>query len=613
MDIVGKMLAGRYEILEEVGKGGMAHVYKARCHFLNRFVAVKVLKEELKDDKEFVHRFNTEAQAAARISNPHVVSIFDVGFENGLYYIVMEYVEGITLKEYISKKRVLSWQEAAEFAAQICEGLDAAHKKSVIHRDIKPQNIILTKGNVLKITDFGIARASTQATTTAANSTIGTVHYLSPEQARGGYTNERTDIYSLGVVLYEMLTGRLPFNDNTPVAIAIKHIQEKPILPRILNTEIPATVEQIVMKAMNKEQSLRYASAEEFLRDLNAVIKNPDIQLGIASGIDDIEATRKHNPIKNEDIENYERNKRKNTSSDFDKYSNKADEETEERRLREINRKRAIREQKKKERKITIAAILAAILVIAGMGAVFSAMSGGGFFGIFSGSEKIEIPSVIDSKLEDAQKKYRAEGFSVIKQGEKTSDKAAGIILEQEPPAGAELAKRDDIVIRVVVSSGNASKKVGNYTDKKIDEAKKMVAEDGFKVNIVEKESSSEEKDTVISQEPAEGTEVSEGALITLYVSLGDEKKDDKKDEDKEDEDKTSEASNNNRPSSESSNESENNRPSNNESNNSESNNDNVGSENEGQTTPAGNTGTESTTTPDPAPSTSNAAPGISN
>ena len=185
------------------------------------------------------------------------MSIYDVGFENGLYYIVMEYVDGITLKEYIAEKHVLPWRQAAEFAAQICEGLSAAHKQNVIHRDIKPQNIIMTDKQVLKVTDFGIARATTQATTTTSTSTIGTVHYLSPEQARGGYTNERTDIYSLGVVLYEMLTGRLPFNDNTAVAIAIKHIQEKPVLPRILNSDIPKAMEDIVMKALNKEQSLR--------------------------------------------------------------------------------------------------------------------------------------------------------------------------------------------------------------------------------------------------------------------------------------------------------------------------------------------------------------------
>ncbi len=543
MDLIGKMIAGRYEILEEVGKGGMAHVYKARCHFLNRFVAIKVLKEELKDDKEFVHRFNTEAQAAARISNPHVVSIYDVGVENGLYYIVMEYIEGITLKEYIVEKHVLTWRQAAEFAAQICEGLEEAHKKSVIHRDIKPQNIIMTSDGILKVTDFGIARATSQATTTMANSTIGTVHYLSPEQARGGYTSESTDIYSLGVVLYEMLTGRLPFNDTSPVTIAIKHIQEKPVLPRILNNSIPKAMEYIVMKAMNKEQSQRYATAGDFLKDLRLVIKNPQVELeaklpDFVDDDEDIEVTRKRAAIDDKAIDDYKKTHKQ--EEQYDEYAKKIDEEMEENRLRRIDRNRAIREQKKKERRITIAAIAAAILVIAGMYLGFSKMANG----VFGSGEKVEIPSVVDMKLEEAQRKYKADGFSIIKQEERASDKEAGTILEQDRPAGDKVAKRDDIVIRVVVSKGNTTKAVGKYTEMKIDEARKLVIEDGFKINIVEKESSSEKKDMVISQEPSEGTEISEGGLVTLYVSKGDGSKDDEEDENNDD--NNNEDSNNN-------------------------------------------------------------------
>ncbi len=547
MNLIGKMIAGRYEILEEVGKGGMAHVYKARCHFLNRYVAIKVLKEELKDDKEFVHRFNTEAQAAARISNPHVVSIYDVGVEDGLYYIVMEYIEGITLKEYIVEKHVLTWRQAAEFAAQICEGLEEAHKKSVIHRDIKPQNIIMTSDGILKVTDFGIARATSQATTTMANSTIGTVHYLSPEQARGGYTSESTDIYSLGVVLYEMLTGRLPFNDTSAVTIAIKHIQEKPVLPRILNNSIPKAMEYIVMKAMNKEQSQRYATAGDFLKDLRLVIKNPQVELeaklpDFVDDDEDIEITRKRSAIDDKAIDDYKKTHKQ--EEQYDEYAKKIDEEMEENRLRRIDRNRAIREQKKKERRITIAAIAAAILVIAVMYLGFSAISGGGFSSIFGSGEKIEIPSVVDMKLEDAQRKYKADGFSIIKQEERASDKEAGTILEQDRPAGDKVAKRDDIVIRVVVSKGNTTKSVGKYTEMKIDEARKLVIEDGFKINIVEKESSSEKKDMVISQEPSEGTEISEGGLVTLYVSKGDGSKDNEEDENNDD--NNDEGSNNN-------------------------------------------------------------------
>ena len=528
MNLIGTMLAGRYEILEEIGKGGMAYVYKARCHFLNRLVAIKVLKEELRDDKEFVHRFNTEAQAAARISNPHVVSIYDVGFENGLYYIVMEYVDGITLKEYIAEKGVLPWRQAAEIAAQICEGLSAAHKKSVIHRDIKPQNIIMTEGGVLKVTDFGIARATTQATQSTSSSTIGTVHYLSPEQARGGYTNERTDIYSLGVVLYEMLTGRLPFNDNTAVAIAIKHIQEKPVLPRILNNEIPESMEYIVMKALNKEQNLRYASADAFLADLNKAIKNPNVVLGDAKqAADDLDRTVKRDAIDDRDIDNYERQRRRQ-NPEYGKYADRVDREVKENRQRNVDRLRAVKEQKKKERRITIAAVIAAIVVLAGLGVVFSMMTGGSALSVFTGGEKVKIPNVMDMLLTDAQKQYRQDGFSIVKKSEKASDKAAGTILEQNPPAGSEVTKKDDIVITVVVSSGANNIKVDNYTNLKIDEARKKIAESKLKVNEIEEESSTVAEGVVIRQEPSAGQEVSEGYLVTLYVSSGNKKDADK-------------------------------------------------------------------------------------
>ena len=346
MDLVGKTLADRYEILEEIGKGGMAHVYKAWCNLLNRFVAIKVLKEEFKDDKEFVRRFNVEAQAAAGISNPHVVSIYDVGYENGLYYIVMEYVEGITLKEYIAENGALDWREAAGYAAQICDGLEAAHKNKVIHRDIKPQNIIMTPDGVLKVTDFGIARASAaQTTMTMANTAIGTVHYLSPEQARGGYTDQRTDIYSLGVVLYEMLTGKLPFTDESPVTVAIKHVQEQPKPPRSIKPDIPPAMEQVTLRAMNKEQNGRYATAEEFLKDIEKVLRNPSCDISGKKqrvieqpSMDTTESTIKMDPIDDADIKKYEDSKadKKNNHIGYDE---KAEKEAEESRLAEESRR----------------------------------------------------------------------------------------------------------------------------------------------------------------------------------------------------------------------------------------------------------------------------------
>ena len=374
---------------------------------------------------------------------------------------------------------------------------------------------------MLKVTDFGIARATSQATTTTSNSTIGTVHYLSPEQARGGYTNERTDIYSLGVVLYEMLTGRLPFDDNTAIAIAIKHIQEKPVLPRILNSDIPESMQYIVMKALNKEQNLRYATADEFLADLKKVIKNPAVVLGeTEQAADDLDRTVKRSAIDDRDIDNYERQRRQE-NPEYGKYADRVDREVKENRQRNIDRMRAVKEQKKKERRITIAAVVAAIVVLAGLGVVFSMMTGGNPISVFTGGEKVKIPNVMDMMLTDAQKQYRQDGFSIVKKSEKTSDKAAGTILEQNPPAGSEVTKKDDIVITVVVSSGVNNIKVENYTNLKIDDARKKIAESKLKVNEIEEESATVAAGVVIRQEPSAGQEVSEGYLVTLYVSSG--------------------------------------------------------------------------------------------
>ncbi len=527
MDLVGKVLADRYEIREEIGKGGMARVYRAWCHLLNRYVAIKVLKEEYKDDKEFVHRFNVEAQAAAGISNPHVVSIYDVGIENGLYYIVMEYIEGITLKEYIAEKGCLPWRMAAKFAAQICEGLAAAHKANVVHRDIKPQNIIMTPEGILKVTDFGIARASGQTTTTMGGSAIGTVHYLSPEQARGGYTDQRTDVYSLGIVLYEMLTGKLPFTDESPVAVAIKHIQESPTPLREINPDIPVSVEMVTLRAMAKEQSKRYASAEEFLRDLETVLRNPDYPIGNMAGVldvdDDMGSTIKMVGIDDKAIEKYEERKRTQAGPRTGRTGRAGRSgnlpKTEASELREIDERRQQRDQKKKERQVTWMAILAAVLVIAILGFVMVGLTGGGL-NIFQNSETVKIPNLIDMEIEKAQHEYK-DTFSIVKRAEKQSDKKAGIILEQSPEEGEKVRKRDDMVIYVVVSAGNETTTLESYVDAKAEEAQKALKDAGFQVNVIEQASDSTEEGKVIAQEPAAGSTISKGGLVTIYVSKG--------------------------------------------------------------------------------------------
>ena len=298
--MVGKILGGRYEILEEIGKGGMAVVYKARCRLLNRIVAIKVLREDLTDNEEFVRRFNVEAQAAASLTHPNIVSVYDVGKEGGIHYIVMEYVEGVTLKQYIEKKGRIPWREAVSITIEICHGLAAAHKKHIVHRDIKPHNIIVTSTGAIKVTDFGIARATTTSTVAASDDVLGSVHYFSPEQARGGYVDEKSDIYSLGVVMYEMLVGKVPFTGDTPVAVAMKQIEEAPRSICEQVSDVPQCVEGVTFKAMAKETRYRYQSVEDLSDDLYAILKNPNLDVPSVVNTpidDDADATRKIAPI----------------------------------------------------------------------------------------------------------------------------------------------------------------------------------------------------------------------------------------------------------------------------------------------------------------------------
>lgn len=271
----GRILGNRYELIEKIGGGGMAIVYKAKCKLLNRFVAVKILRSEFTNDEEFVKRFRIEAQAAASLSHPNIVSIFDVGQEDDIHYIVMEYIDGITLKDYITRKGSLPWKEAVRIAIQICSAIEQAHKNHIVHRDIKPHNILLTQEGIAKVTDFGIARAVSSSTITMVGSTIGSVHYFSPEQARGGFTDEKSDLYSLGITIYEMITGKLPFDGETPVAIALKHIQDNPEPPTTLTPSIPNGLNDIVMKAIRKEQNTRYPNASEMLADLQIILREP--------------------------------------------------------------------------------------------------------------------------------------------------------------------------------------------------------------------------------------------------------------------------------------------------------------------------------------------------
>ena len=271
---VGMIVGDRYEILEKVGVGGMAEVFKGRDHKLNRFVAVKVLKEEFRENGGFIKKFKEEAQAAAALAHPNIVNVYDVGDERGIYYIVMELVEGITLKNYIERKGRLTIKEATSIAIQVSAGLEVAHNNQIVHRDIKPQNIIISREGKVKVTDFGIAKATTSQTTTST--AMGSVHYASPEQARGGYVDHRSDIYSLGVVLYEMVTGRVPFDGDTAVTVAVKHLQEQMVAPTTYNSEVPYSLEQIIRKCMEKSPDRRYQDIGDLLADLKQSLMDPE-------------------------------------------------------------------------------------------------------------------------------------------------------------------------------------------------------------------------------------------------------------------------------------------------------------------------------------------------
>lgn len=269
----GMIIAERYEILGKIGTGGMADVYKAKDHKLNRFVAVKVLKPEFREDTTFIRKFKSEAQAAAVLTHPNIVNVFDVGDDNGVYYIVMELIEGITLKEYISKKGKLSVKEATSIAIQVSMGLEAAHSHGIVHRDVKPQNIIISMDGKVKVTDFGIARAA--SSNTISSNVMGSVHYSSPEQVRGGYSDEKSDIYSLGITMYEMVTGKVPFDGDTTVAIAIKHLQEEIVPPSIYTPELPHSLEQIILKCTQKSVDRRYQNMEDVIADLKHSLIDP--------------------------------------------------------------------------------------------------------------------------------------------------------------------------------------------------------------------------------------------------------------------------------------------------------------------------------------------------
>ena len=525
---IGMMIGERYEILEKIGTGGMSDVYKAKDHKLNRFVAVKVLKQEFGENANFVSKFRIEAQAAAGLMHPNIVNVYDVGEEGGIHYIVMELVEGITLKKYIEKKARLSVKEAVSIAIQVSMGIEAAHNNHIIHRDIKPQNIIISKEGKVKVTDFGIAKAATSNTITS--NVMGSVHYTSPEQARGGYSDEKSDIYSLGITMFEMLTGRVPFNGETTVAIAIKHIQEEMPSPREYVSEIPISVEQIVCKCCQKSPDRRYQSMAELVTDLKQSLINPDEDFVKVIDPDEEASTRM---ITDRDMVQIKRQSERRDSMDeamrLKKDSRRAYEEEDEEDEDDEDWDEDEDDEDydpKMERITTILAVVAALLV--GGIVIFFV---GRTFGVFSfgvGSEddvaeeqtdKVEMITVVGMNVDEAKRALLEMGLTPEIQYEVNNVYDEGTVLRASVGVGYMVDKNTVVVL--TVAQGEDGVTVPSVTGKSREEATSILEKEGFVVNVTESYDASVENGYVISQSPEAETMAPNGSSITIRVSQG--------------------------------------------------------------------------------------------
>lgn len=484
MNLEGRLLGNRYEIIQKIGNGGMATVYKAKCHVLNRYVAVKILRDEFTTDEEFIKRFEIEAQSAASITHPNIVSVYDVGTEGNLYYIVMELIQGKTLKEIILEERgALPWKWSLNIAIQIASALEIAHKTNIVHRDIKPHNIIITEDGVAKVTDFGIAKAVSNSTITAFGTTIGSVHYFSPEHARGGYTDSKSDLYSLGVVMYEMLTGKVPFDADTPVSVALKHMQEEPIEPIKLNSSIPQAVNDIILKALKKEPAQRYETATEMLQDLRRALKEPGGDF-VDNKYNDFGATQRIDTLGND-------KERKET--------------------------RGKKTKKKMSKKVKI------LLWVIGLILLF-ALSLGGTMLYFNITEPkdVQIPNLVGKTGEEAETILAEYGIKLEYSDEEYNKEVEiGKIIWQDPQYKENFNVKEESTIVVAVSKGaeltTVPKVVGMTKDEAIQELKNY----NLGYELAEDKSEEIKEGYIIRQEIAPETTVNAGNKIKIYVSIG--------------------------------------------------------------------------------------------
>ena len=508
---IGKMLGGRYEIIDVVGVGGMAVVYRARDVVLGRYVAVKILKDEYARDPDIRKRFSIESQAVAKLSHHNIVSVYDVGSENGTDYIVMELIEGITLKEYLQKKGHLTWQEAVFFAEQICRALIHAHSRGIIHQDIKPQNVIILRDGTAKLTDFGIASFATTQETRVVQEAIGSVHYISPEQAKGSKIDYRTDIYSLGVVMYEMLTGKLPFEGETALQIVMQHLNTVPVVPSALVPEIPRGLDEIVMHAMCANISRRYASAEELYSDLEQLKNNPGLRFGYTALVDDDETQ-----VIGREVQQAARHAQASAAQ----HQAAPPRRTTATAVREpegfFDR---LAERPALAAGIAVAVVAVITLVVVGILLMTGRSSG----------DKVEVPSFVGMDIDEvlADSTYTAN-FTLQEASERVeSDRPVGEILDQDVAAKSRVTKGTVITLTVSAGGANVSDtyKVIDFAGRSLDYVTTMLKEHEISYTVEEEYSDEVEAGMVIRTDPAAGTEIEPGTSLTIYVSKGKETK----------------------------------------------------------------------------------------
>lgn len=500
--MIGKILGNRYEIIEKIGGGGMSNVYKAKCNVLNRFVAIKILRDELTQDPDFIDKFKQESLSAASLTHPNIVNIFDTGIEGDIYYIVMEYVKGETLKNYIKRKGKLNEKEAVKISRQVAEALKLAHTNNIVHRDIKPHNILLAEDGTAKVTDFGIARASTSSTINNTSNVIGSVHYFSPEQARGGYVDEKSDIYSLGIVMYEMITGVLPFDADNHISVAMKQIQEKPALPskKVKNINISKDYEDIIMKCLEKHQSFRFQNIDELLKKLDALNGNIETEKGESEIIDSptivIPAITDLEEDKVINIDLVDENSNNAFRSFFS-----SDEQEESEEKKHINKK------------ITIAAILSA-LVLAVIGGII------GFKALMYVPE-VPVPNLLGRSEEQAEEIIVDLGLVFRVSKREYSDKYdEGQVMEQSVDEGAKV--KEKYPIEVVISKGAKVFTVPNLVGKYAFEAGIILNEEGLSEGeVTEENSDNYVAGQIIDQDPKADSPAKENDKVNYVVSIG--------------------------------------------------------------------------------------------